>query len=160
MSHAQVRVDTATAMHEFGRLLAGLLRAGDLVVLDGPLGAGKTTLARGLGEGLGVRGDVSSPTFVIARRHRGQAAGPALLHIDAYRVGSEEFADLELDIEATDCIAVVEWGRGKVDDWSADRLLITIAVESADPDCPRILTLTGIGQRWSQVPLADVAAPA
>ncbi len=159
MTGVRLVVDSAAAMQDLGRRLAGLLRAGDLIVLDGPLGAGKTTLARGLGEGLGVRGDVSSPTFVIARRHRATGDGPALLHVDAYRVSAAELSDLELDLEAADCVAVVEWGGDKVDGWSGDRLVIEIALQSLDPDGPRTVSITGRG-RWSSVPLQSVVAAA
>lgn len=150
MTSIQLRIDSATSMGALGRGLAGMLRAGDLVVLDGPLGAGKTTLTRGLGEGLGVAGDVSSPTFVIARRHRSAASGPALLHVDAYRVSARELADLELDLEAEDCVAVVEWGADKVHDWSQDRLAVEISLTSPDPDGPRLVTITGEGPRWAE----------
>lgn len=160
MTAVRLTVASAPAMVAVGRGLARLLRAGDLVVLDGPLGAGKTTLTRGLGEGLQVRGDVSSPTFVIARRHRAGGSAPALLHIDAYRVSSEELADLELDAEAADCVAVVEWGRGKVEGWGQDRLEVRIALDDADPDGPRTVTITGIGPRWADARLAEgVTAP-
>ena len=156
MTPVLVRVQRAEDMIEFGRRLARLLRAGDLVVLDGPLGAGKTTLTRGLGEGLGVRGDVSSPTFVIARRHRAQQQGPALLHIDAYRLSAHELADLELDVEAADSVCVVEWGRDKVETWTPDRLEIVIGLDREDPDGPRTLTLTGHGARWSGDTMAEL----
>ncbi len=142
-------VPDADAMTALGHRMAGMLRAGDLVVLDGPLGAGKTTLTRGLGAGLRVRGDVSSPTFVIARRHRATGAAPPLLHVDAYRLSSEELADLELDAEASDCVCVVEWGAGKVESWQSDRLHVAIGVSGADPDAPRTVTVTGHGARWA-----------
>lgn len=156
MTPVRVRVPEADDMIEFGRRLAGRLRAGDLVVLDGPLGAGKTTLTRGLGEGLGVRGTVSSPTFVIARRHRAERHGPPLLHIDAYRLSADEVADLELDAEAADSVCVVEWGRDKVETWNPDRLELVIGLDAEDPDGPRTITLTGYGARWSSDVLAEL----
>ena len=112
-------------MVELGRLLGMRLRAGDVVVLSGELGAGKTTLMRGLGEGLGVRGPVTSPTFVIARRHPSLVGGPDLIHADAYRLGSAgEFEDLDLaDEQAVVC---VEWGRDRAEQLSARRLEIDI----------------------------------
>ncbi|ONI61949.1 tRNA (adenosine(37)-N6)-threonylcarbamoyltransferase complex ATPase subunit type 1 TsaE [Leifsonia sp. ALI-44-B] len=101
-------------MHELGIRFAGLLRAGDLVVLDGPLGAGKTTLSRGIGEGLGIRGPVTSPTFVLARTHPSLVGGPPLVHVDAYRLGSAlELDDLDIDFERS--VVVVEWGSGMLD---------------------------------------------
>lgn len=118
-------VDSPAAMVELGRLLGMRLRAGDVVLLSGELGAGKTTLMRGLGEGLGVRGPVTSPTFVIARRHPSLVGGPDLIHADAYRLGSAgEFEDLDLaDEQAVVC---VEWGRDRAEQLSARRLEIDI----------------------------------
>jgi len=101
------------AMESLGRRLAGLLGAGDLLVLTGPLGAGKTTLTRGLGEGLHVRGQVASPTFVLARTHPSESGVP-LVHVDAYRLGgAAELDDLDLDYEGS--VVVVEWGAGLLD---------------------------------------------
>lgn len=156
MTPVLVTVPRAEDMIAFGRRLAGRLRAGDLVVLDGPLGAGKTTLTRGLGEGLLVRGDVSSPTFVIARRHRAQGQGPALLHIDAYRLSGQELEDLELDAEASDSVCVVEWGRDKVETWNPDRLELVIRLDPEDPNGPRTIVLTGHGARWSGDTMAEL----
>lgn len=106
-------VATADDMHALGVHLGSELAAGDVVVLTGPLGAGKTTLTRGIGEGLGVRGPVQSPTFVIARTHPSLVGGPPLVHVDAYRFGDvREFDDLDLDLERS--VVVVEWGRDVV----------------------------------------------
>jgi tRNA threonylcarbamoyladenosine biosynthesis protein TsaE len=146
-----VRVESAEQMEQLGVRLAQHLRNGDLVVLDGPLGAGKTTLSRGLGAGLGVRGDVTSPTFVIARRHRAGPLGTGLLHVDAYRLSAIELDDLELDDEAAECVTVVEWGRGKVDAWSADRLLVEVLLLGDDPSGPREVRICGHGGRWENV---------
>src|SRR3954468_10776363 len=108
-------------MREFGLRLAAGLRAGDLVVLSGPLGAGKTTLTQGIGEGLKVRGPITSPTFVIARVHPSLAGRPPLVHADACRLGGlDEVDDLDLDIQ--DAVTVVEWGEGMVEELSEDRL--------------------------------------
>jgi tRNA threonylcarbamoyladenosine biosynthesis protein TsaE len=109
-----IRLTTVEDTREFGRRLAAILRAGDLVLLTGPLGAGKTALAQGIGRGLGVRGDVTSPTFVIARVHPGPVP---LVHADAYRLGDRpdplaEIDDLDLDASAEDAVTVVEWGEG------------------------------------------------
>lgn len=146
-----VRVESAEQMEELGRRLAEQLRTGDLVLLDGPLGAGKTTLVRGLGAGLDVRGQVSSPTFVIARRHRAGPSGRGLLHVDAYRLSGPELDDLELDADAADCVTVVEWGRGLVESWSADRLLVEISPLADDPAGPREVRISALGKRWENV---------
>ncbi|WEG08123.1 tRNA (adenosine(37)-N6)-threonylcarbamoyltransferase complex ATPase subunit type 1 TsaE [Microbacterium horticulturae] len=104
-------VASAADMKALGRRMGGMLHAGDLVVLTGPLGAGKTTLTRGIAEGLGVRGPVQSPTFVIARTHPSLVGGAPLVHADAYRLGSALELD-DLDIDAERSVVVVEWGRG------------------------------------------------
>ncbi|MFC0544512.1 tRNA (adenosine(37)-N6)-threonylcarbamoyltransferase complex ATPase subunit type 1 TsaE [Kutzneria chonburiensis] len=113
---------------EFGRRLGALLRAGDLVLLSGPLGAGKTAMTRGIAEGLGVAGRVSSPTFVIAREHRAGPRGVALVHVDAYRLGGhlDELDDLDLDTELMDAAVVVEWGEGVAERLSEDHLLVRL----------------------------------
>ena len=125
----EVVVETADAdaTRDLGARLASLLRAGDLVMLSGELGAGKTTLAQGVGAAMGVRGRVSSPTFIIARVHPATADGPDLIHVDAYRLGSLEEGDaLDLDSSMDDSVTLVEWGRGKVEALSADRLEVTV----------------------------------
>lgn len=162
-----VAVPDRDAMHRLGALLASLLRAGDLVVLSGGLGAGKTTLAQGVGRGLGVRGDVTSPTFVIARVHPSTVGGPALVHVDAYRLSSlDEVDDLDLDASLEDSVTVVEWGEGKVEGLAEDRLLVHIArpvggdvPSGSDVDEPRTVTVTTTGARWDGVDL-DVLATA
>lgn len=158
--HTRMTVSTPDEMLRLGRSLATLLRPGDLVLLDGELGAGKTTLTRGLGDGLGVRGPVASPTFVIARVHPSLVGGAPLVHVDAYRLGGglEEMEDLELDISLQDSVIVVEWGAGKVEELSEDRLHVRIeratggAVEhGADGESAadvRTVTLEGVGARW------------
>ena len=133
------------AMHALGVRLGGAFRAGDLVVLTGPLGAGKTTLTRGIGEGLGVRGPVSSPTFVLARTHPSLVGGPPLVHVDAYRLSSAaELDDLDLDYESS--VVIVEWGAGLVDG-VADSLL-EVRIDRADDDT-RTVELDGSGPRWA-----------
>ncbi|MFU8946041.1 tRNA (adenosine(37)-N6)-threonylcarbamoyltransferase complex ATPase subunit type 1 TsaE [Mycetocola zhadangensis] len=107
-------VATADDMHELGVELGRTLRAGDLLVLTGPLGAGKTTLTRGIGEGLGVRGPVTSPTFVLARTHPNLTDGPPLVHVDAYRLSSAVELD-DLDIDFAGSVVIVEWGRGMLE---------------------------------------------
>jgi tRNA threonylcarbamoyladenosine biosynthesis protein TsaE len=166
----ELRIATPGEMRDLGRELAGLLRAGDVVILTGPLGAGKTTLVQGIGEGLGVRGPVTSPTFVIARVHPPLAdpgpalagpgpalagpgpalagPGPALVHADAYRLGSVvEVDDLDLDADVASAVTVVEWGEGLADHLAEDRLEISI---QPDPDSDvRTVRLTGYGRRWN-----------
>ncbi|MEU4254998.1 tRNA (adenosine(37)-N6)-threonylcarbamoyltransferase complex ATPase subunit type 1 TsaE [Streptomyces fradiae] len=154
---ARLTVHSPDEMRDLGRALARLLRPGDLVMLTGELGAGKTTLTRGLGEGLGVRGAVTSPTFVIARVHPSLTGGPALVHVDAYRLGGglDEMEDLDLDVSLPDSVVVVEWGDGKVEELTDDRLHVVIdRVVGATDDDRREVTLTGVGARWQGVDLA------
>jgi tRNA threonylcarbamoyladenosine biosynthesis protein TsaE len=148
-------------MRALGEDVAGVLRPGDVVVLDGPLGAGKTTFTQGIGRALAVRGQVTSPTFVIARMHPGP--GPALVHVDAYRLGSAvEVDDLDLDADLAAAVTVVEWGSGKVEGLAPDRLevLISRAVGApVDDDDPsgglRSVVVRGIGPRWAGLVLGD-----
>ncbi|MGA4840148.1 tRNA (adenosine(37)-N6)-threonylcarbamoyltransferase complex ATPase subunit type 1 TsaE [Streptomyces sp. G45] len=157
----KIRVDSPERMGELGRRLAKVLRPGDLVMLTGELGAGKTTLTRGLGEGLGVRGAVTSPTFVIARVHPSLVGGPALVHVDAYRLGGglDEMEDLDLDVSLPDSVVVVEWGDGKVEDLSDDRLHVVIDRAVGDTaDEGREVTLRGVGARWQDTDLTVLAA--
>ena len=148
---AGLRIATDGEMRDLGRRLAALLRAGDLVILAGPLGAGKTTLVQGIGAGLGVRGPVTSPTFVIARVHPPLAgAGPALVHADAYRLGSiGEVDDLDLDTDAGSAVTVVEWGTGLAEPLAEDRLEISIEPDM-DGDV-RTVRINGRGARWHGV---------
>jgi tRNA threonylcarbamoyladenosine biosynthesis protein TsaE len=169
-------IDDTEAMEELGRELGRQLRAGDLVVLTGPLGAGKTTLTRGIGEGLGVRGPVQSPTFVLARTHPSLVGGPPLVHVDAYRLsGAAELEDLDLDFDHS--AVVVEWGAGLLDGVSESWLEVVIArrrggddgvadaaagaepADGADLDAdePRTVDLIGHGPRWAGTPWAAAA---
>jgi tRNA threonylcarbamoyladenosine biosynthesis protein TsaE len=108
-----------------GAALAGLFRAGDLVVLVGPLGAGKTALTQGIGEALGVREPVTSPTFVIARVHRGGRL--PLVHVDAYRLGGvADVDDLDLDASTDESVTVVEWGQGLVEQLADEHLEVRL----------------------------------
>lgn len=139
------RCETAVDTRAFGEELGAALDAGDMVILDGPLGAGKTTLTQGIAAGLGVQGRVTSPTFIIAREHPSASDGPALVHVDAYRlVGDEGSADpigeldaLDLDTELTEAVVVAEWGGGFVEQLTDAFLLVqldrTTAVEE-NPD--------------------------
>ena len=168
-----VTVPTAEGMRDLGRQLAGLLRPGDLVVLSGSLGAGKTTLTQGIGAGLHVRGPVTSPTFVIARVHPSLSAGPDLVHADAYRLGSRaEVDDLDLDADLATSVTVVEWGEGLVEDLAPSFLSVGIQAltpapavtdpagtgdagtgefdpaDSAEADVVRTVRILGWGDRW------------
>jgi tRNA threonylcarbamoyladenosine biosynthesis protein TsaE len=148
----QVEVATADEMRGLGRRLAAGLRAGDLLVLSGPLGAGKTTLVQGIGDGLGVRGPITSPTFVIARVHPSLRGGPALVHADAYRLGGvAEIDDLDLDSDAASSVTAVEWGEGLAEGLSEDRLEVSIEL-SGDR---RTVRISGVGSRWADVALAS-----
>lgn len=121
-SDGSTRCATAEDTRAFGRRLGAALEAGDLVILDGPLGAGKTTLTQGIAAGLDVQGRVTSPTFIIAREHPPAAGGPALVHVDAYRLIGESGGDpvgeldaLDLDTGIEDAVVVAEWGGGFVE---------------------------------------------
>lgn len=143
----RLTVSTPEQMHEFGLRLARNLRAGDLVLLTGPLGAGKTTLTRGVGEGLQTIGTVSSPTFVIARTHERENSQTPLVHVDAYRLTSPaEFDDLDIDLENS--ITLVEWGRGFTEDLLDSWLDIEIDRSSEEDD--RLVTVTGHGPLWQE----------
>ena len=158
-------VGTAEQMRDLGRELAGLLRPGDLIIVTGPLGAGKTTLTQGIGAGLGVRGAVTSPTFVIARVHPGPTP---LVHVDAYRLGNSlELDDLDLDADMDTSVTLVEWGEGLAEELASDRLEITIVPAAPeDPaardneigDQPRTVRIRGVGARWQDTRMtrADV----
>jgi tRNA threonylcarbamoyladenosine biosynthesis protein TsaE len=158
----QIRAETAQRTREVARWLGERLRAGDLVILSGELGAGKTTFTQGLAEGLGVRGPITSPTFVIARVHPSLADGPPLVHVDAYRLGSlAELDDLDLDASVEDSVTVVEWGEGKAEVLAGERLEIRIDRKNPTPDADastdteptdtaRLITITAHG--------ADIAA--
>jgi tRNA threonylcarbamoyladenosine biosynthesis protein TsaE len=129
-----VTVPSAARMRALGERLAGVLRAGDLIVLSGRLGAGKTTLTQGIGDGLGVRGPVTSPTFVIARVHPSLRGGPDLVHADAYRLGSQaEVDDLDLDADVDQAVTVVEWGEGLAERLAPSFLEIAIAPAPGGP---------------------------
>ncbi|VXB00826.1 tRNA (adenosine(37)-N6)-threonylcarbamoyltransferase complex ATPase subunit type 1 TsaE [Pseudoclavibacter sp. 8L] len=143
-----VELATADDMMRAGELIGGLLLAGDVLVLTGPLGAGKTTFARGLGAALNVRGPVTSPTFVLARTHPSLGAGPELIHVDAYRLGDPaELDDLGLDLAAS--VTVVEWGREAVPLITDRWLEITIDRSSASPKLEPEVIEGPDGTDWS-----------
>ncbi|THV40687.1 tRNA (adenosine(37)-N6)-threonylcarbamoyltransferase complex ATPase subunit type 1 TsaE [Glycomyces buryatensis] len=144
---------TAADTHEFGVRLAGALRAGDLLILTGPLGAGKTALTQGIGAGLGVDGRITSPTFVIARTHRAGTAGLPLVHADAYRLETlDELDDLDLDTDVAASVTVVEWGAGLAERLAESHLEIAIerrtGVDGAGET--RELALSGHGGDWAE----------
>ncbi|MFD5213415.1 tRNA (adenosine(37)-N6)-threonylcarbamoyltransferase complex ATPase subunit type 1 TsaE [Microbacterium sp. NPDC058345] len=145
-------IATADAMQQLGHRIGAELRAGDLLVLTGPLGAGKTTFTRGIAEGLGVRGPVQSPTFVIARTHPSLVGGAPLVHVDAYRLGSAAELD-DLDIDFARSVVVIEWGRpmadAVADDWwdiELERPVggADVADEDLDADAPRFVTIARV----------------
>ena len=141
----QARLRTVEDTHAWGARLGALLTAGDLLVLTGELGAGKTTLTQGIGEGLGVRGPITSPTFVIARVHPSLVGGPGLVHVDAYRLGGfAELADLDLDASIEEAVTVVEWGRGVAEQLSEGYLEVTLRGHET-----RTVDLVGHGARWT-----------
>ena len=163
MSEAELVLAAPEDTVAFGARVGRVLRAGDLVLLSGDLGAGKTTFTRGLADALGVRGPVTSPTFVIARVHPSLVGGPELVHVDAYRLGSlAEVDDLDLDTDAQDAVTVVEWGRGLVEGLTGDRLEIdllrphggTPGVEGEEPVEARRVRVRAVGARWDGVDLA------
>jgi tRNA threonylcarbamoyladenosine biosynthesis protein TsaE len=144
------QVADADQMHELGVKISQQFRAGDLVVLVGPLGAGKTTLTRGIGEGLRAIGNVSSPTFVIARTHKREGTDVPMVHVDAYRLGgAAELDDLDIDFENS--IVLVEWGRGLLEGISDDWLEIEIERDHTGESEIRELRIIAFGDRWSAV---------
>ena len=149
----------AAATQVFAGRVAKLLRPGDLLILTGELGAGKTTFTKGLGQALNVRGQVSSPTFIVAREHPSLNGGPNLVHVDAYRLGGlAELDALDLDTTLDEAVTVVEWGAGLAEQLSDDHLEITITrpqggfTEDEDPEAgERLITITPHGSRWHGV---------
>lgn len=154
MTHSQVLFDsvieTTEAMLELGERVSKVFSAGDLVLLIGPLGAGKTTFTRGVGKGLGAVGNVSSPTFVIARTHKRENSEIPLVHVDAYRLSSPSELD-DLDIPFTKAIVLVEWGKGLTEGIADNWLEIAIARDTTGESEVRTVQITGFGPRWQQV---------
>ena len=146
----KLQIINQEAMHALGIQIAKKLRAGDLVLLNGQLGAGKTTLTRGIGEGLGAIGTVQSPTFVLARTHK-TTHGPKLVHVDAYRLGNAAELD-DLDIDFENSIVVIEWARDFVEGIAESYLIIDI--DRGAQDDSRLINLEGVGQRWQGVEIA------
>lgn len=152
-----MNVDSPERMRALGAALAEVVRAGDLLLLSGPLGAGKTTLTQGLVAALGSPAAVTSPTFVIARVYRGGRL--PVLHVDAYRLGGiDEIDDLDLDASTDESVTVVEWGAGLAEGLADDRLEVRITrpagADGGDPMAevaPRSVEIVGIGERWAAV---------
>lgn len=142
-------LDTPADTHALGIALGRRLRAGDLVILTGALGAGKTALTKGIAEGMGVTGLVTSPTFVLARvHHPATPAGSTLVHVDAYRLGgAPELDDLDLDTDLTAAAVVIEWGEGIAEQLADDRLTVEL---TRLPDDRRTAVLTGTGAGWAE----------
>lgn len=160
-----IRVNSPDSTRAVGELLAKQLRRGDLVMLSGGLGAGKTTFTQGIGAGLQVKGRISSPTFIVARVHPSLVGGADLIHADAYRI--KDLTDLEtLDLDSTldEAITVIEWGEGKTERLSGSRLEITInrqqggsatsdngVIDLAEmDDGKRDITIRAVGERWQE----------
>ena len=145
-------------MREFGTDLAKQLRPGDFLVLNGQLGAGKTTFAQGLGAGLNIVGTVTSPTFVVSRIHKSAINGPELIHIDAYRLEStEQLLDLDLE-DHPNSVVVMEWGASFIsaitDDWLQLDIERSSEIDQADPSAgDRIIEITAFGDRWKELDL-------
>ena len=169
----QVSTSDADQTRSLGEDLGRVLAAGDLVMLSGGLGAGKTTLTQGIGIGMGVRGRVASPTFIVARVHPSLSGGPDLIHADAYRI--KDLSDLEtldLDSSLDEAVTVVEWGEGKTEAMSNERLSIEVRRASGGQaetdgdiidlehmdDGTRLIVLRAHGHRWDGVLDAVVAA--
>jgi tRNA threonylcarbamoyladenosine biosynthesis protein TsaE len=150
---ASLEIPDPGAMRALGERIAGVLEAGDLVLVGGELGAGKTTFAQGVGSGLGVRGPVTSPTFVIARVHPSLTDGPPLVHVDAYRLGGwDELEDLDLEATLDQAVTVVEWGEGLAEGLGPDRLEVHIHRDSgADSGEMREVRIQPVGNRWAGV---------
>ena len=147
----KLHIRSAEEMEQLGSKLAGLLKPGDLVLLAGPLGAGKTTLARGIGKGLKAEGTIQSPTFVLARTHRIPTG--KLVHVDAYRLSSAvELDDLDIDFENS--IVIVEWARDYLDGYSEN--FLTVEIDRTIEDDERVVTLTPTGNRWKEASLASL----
>jgi tRNA threonylcarbamoyladenosine biosynthesis protein TsaE len=139
-------------MRDLGATIGRACRGSDVIVLTGDLGAGKTTFTQGVGRGLGIAEAITSPTFVIARAHPGADAGPDLVHVDAYRLGSiVELDDLDLDADLERSVVVVEWGGGLAEGLSDSRIDITIERSADEDDETRVVTVSGDGERWSAV---------
>lgn len=144
-----VVVPDARTMRSVGARIGALAARGDVIVLAGDLGAGKTTLTQGIAAGMGIEDQVTSPTFVIARVHVHPHAGPDLIHVDAYRLASlDEVVDLDLESEVDYAVTVVEWGEGKVDMLHESRLVVRITRTDVDEDDTRVVAFEPVSGHW------------
>jgi tRNA threonylcarbamoyladenosine biosynthesis protein TsaE len=155
-------VSTSGQMRAFGKQIGALLTSGDVVVLSGPLGAGKTTFVQGLAQQLDVQGSVTSPTFVVSRVHKPKSSGLALVHVDAYRLSSQsDLVDLDLDV-TKNAVFVIEWGKDFVSGFTENWLEVEIdrAQELTDDTDPasgiRTIAVTAVGNRWSELDLTGL----
>lgn len=162
---ARVSVSSVEETQAFAQQLGKILQRGDLLILTGELGAGKTTFTQGLGMGLGVREGIISPTFVLSRIHPSLASGPSLVHVDAYRLASAaEVDDLDLEATMSSSVTVVEWGQGKVEQLDDSRLEVTLLragsvdldeelvfdFHEGEDEEPRTIKLEAFGPRWAE----------
>ncbi len=153
-----IQVSTPEEMRDLGSRIGALCEGGDVLILNGELAAGKTTLTQGIARGLGIEDAVTSPTFVISRVHQNHAGGPNLVHVDAYRLGSVfEIDDLDVDSDLDTSVVVVEWGEGIAERLAVVRLRVDIHDGGDDI---RVVELTAVGQRWAEpVELLSSALP-
>ncbi len=147
---ARYTVTTADQMRSLGHRLGLACAGGDVVVLIGDLGAGKTTITQGIALGLGIAEAITSPTFVIARVHANAGEGPDLVHVDAYRLGSlVEVDDLDLESDLERSVMVVEWGEGMVDGLSSSRLVVRLSSSEREADETRTVDIVAEGGHWT-----------
>ena len=142
----KITADSVSAMHQLGTQIGAQLKSGDVIVLTGELGAGKTVLTQGIGSALGIE-NITSPTFVISRIHKGK---PNFIHIDAYRLldsGVGSFADLDFESYLPNSVFVIEWGRDFVSQLTDQYL--DIQISNSEKENERVLEITGVGARWA-----------
>ena len=142
----KIKSDSVSAMHQLGAQIGAQLKSGDVIVLTGELGAGKTVLAQGIGSALGIE-NITSPTFVISRIHKGK---PNFIHIDAYRLldsGINSFADLDFESYLPNSVFVIEWGKDFVSQLTDQYL--DIQISNSEKENERVLEITGVGARWA-----------
>ncbi|MFT4148433.1 MAG: tRNA (adenosine(37)-N6)-threonylcarbamoyltransferase complex ATPase subunit type 1 TsaE [Micrococcaceae bacterium] len=155
----KVSVHSVEQTQALAEIVGKQLQAGDVLILHGDLGAGKTTFTQGLARGLGVREGIISPTFVIARRHPSLSNGAHLVHVDAYRLNSvDELYDLDIESELEDSVVVAEWGKGFVEELAEDYFTITLDRSSTDGEDDRIITIEGPSVTVSKINAAYLSS--